>query len=144
MAWPVCSGPGGGTRRPLGTRSGRRRSIRICRGCTASWAIAGIGREAGRHPAVSLAKDADEERAALVDLLEAQVQHAVVLRLLARHAPAQVDVDQVDAVRLQSFAQGGENHFNQAVPFGVHVAERGTDEHADGPPAGHGEVLGCG
>ena len=75
-----------------------------------------------------------EERPALVDLLEAQVEHLVFLGLLLGDPPAEVDVDQVDAVLLEPLPKGREDPFDQLVPLRVHVAERGGDEHADGLP----------
>jgi len=53
------------------------------------------------HPAIALAQDAHEEGAAVVDLLEAQVEHPVLLGLLFGDAPTQVDIHEVDAVLFQ-------------------------------------------
>jgi len=93
-----------------------------------------IGRVARRHPTVAVAQDADEERPALVDLLEAELEDLVVLGLLAGDAPTQVDVDQADAVLLQPFAQGREDHLDEVIALRVHVTERRRDEDTDGFP----------
>jgi hypothetical protein len=78
----------------------------------------------------------------LVDLLKAEAQYLVVLGLFAGHPPAQIDVDQVDAVLFQLFAQGREDYLDEMIPFRVHVAEGGGDEDPSGSPgAGHAEFL---
>ena len=56
------------------------------------------------HPAVALAQDAHEIRPALVDLLKAEVQDPIVLGLFFGDPPAEVDVDQMNSVLLQSLA----------------------------------------
>ena len=91
-----------------------------------------------RHPAVSFTEDADEKRAALVDLVEAEVEHAVVLGLFPRHAPAQVDIHQMNPILLQPRTQLGERHLNKVIALGVHIAEGRGDEDFDRlPQLGH-------
>ena len=85
-------------------------------------------------PAVPLAENAYEERAALVDLLQTEIEHPVPLCFLLSDAPAEVDVDQMDTVLLQPFSQRREGHLDQVIAFRVHVAEGGGDEHTDGFP----------
>jgi hypothetical protein len=52
-----------------------------------------------------LAENADEERATLVDLLEPQIEHTVLPQFLIGDSPAEVDIDQMDAVFLQLLPQ---------------------------------------
>src|SRR5262249_20726380 len=78
------------------------------------------------------AEDAEEERTAFVDLLQAEFERLLVLGLLAGDAPAQVDVDEVDAVGFQPLAQRRKHHLDEVVALRLRVAERGRDEDADG------------
>ena len=93
------------------------------------------GREVVELGPVALAQEGDEERPAVVYLLEADVDDAPVFDLLARHAPAEIDVDEVDAVRLQALAQRGEDHADEVVALRVHVAEGGGEEDLDCAPS---------
>ena len=64
----------------------------------------GLFGERGGDPVVALAEDSDEEGSAFVDLLEAEVEDLVFLGFLFGDSPAEVDVDEVDAVLLEPFA----------------------------------------
>ena len=68
-------------------------------------------------------KQAEEKRAALVNLLEAEAEHMVVVRLFASDAPAQVDVHQVNATGFQSLPQCRKDALHQPVSRRLHVAE---------------------
>jgi len=57
-------------------------------------------RTPGRNIAVARAEDAQEEGPARIHLREAEFGGSVVVALLLRHAPAQVDVDEVHPMRL--------------------------------------------
>src|SRR5947207_3236057 len=73
-----------------------------------------LGQPAG-NVAVALAKDAEEERPASVDLLQANVEGLLVVGLLPGHTPAQVNIHQVDAVLFQFLAQGGEDNLDEMI-----------------------------
>src|SRR5208337_46492 len=97
-----------------------------------------LGPQSVGHPAVALSQDAQEEWPALVDQLEAEVEDAVLLRLLLGNSPPQVDVDQLDAARQQPLAQLGEDDLDEVIALRVHVAERRGDEDTGGlPRSGH-------
>ena len=76
----------------------------------------------------------EKERPAIVNLLQAQIQSAIIVGLLFGHAPAQVDVDQMNAIFLQPLAQRRKHNFDKVIPLRVHIAERGGDEDANDLP----------
>ena len=51
-----------------------------------------------RHPAMAFAEQANEVGPAAIDLPQAQRKRLSLLGLLLRHPPAQVDVNQLDAL----------------------------------------------
>ena len=89
----------------------------------------------GRDPAVAFAEDADEERAAAIDLGEADGQDVAALGLLLGDAPAQIDLAPGDAALFAELAELGEDPFDQLLAFGEQVAERGRHKDADNPLA---------
>ena len=79
--------------------------------------------------------------AAIHDHAKAQSKDLIVLGLLLGDPPAEIDVDQLDAVGGQPISEFREDHLDEMVALGVHVAERRRDEHANGlPRAGHDDV----
>lgn len=78
------------------------------------------------HVAVTLAEDGEEERRGLFDLLEADVQRLVVVGLLLCHAPAQVNVHEVDAMLLQLLARRRKDDLHRWSRSVPHLWDRGT------------------
>ena len=99
-------------------------------------AVAGEGLpvEAFGHVAVAFAQQAEEERPAVLDLLQTEIEGEVVVGLFPGDAPAQVNVHEVDAILGQLLAQLREHNRDQMVPFRVHVAECAADEDTYGFP----------
>ena len=57
---------------------------------------------------------------------------------LSGNAPAQVNVHQVNPVRLQPLPQGGKDAFHEVIPFGVHIPKGTTDKNSNcSPPSAH-------
>ena len=97
----------------------------------------------GRNPAVPLAQQPNEERPAVLDLVQADFQGFASLGVLLGHTPAQVHVDQVEVPRGAPLPQFREHLADQMIPFRVHVAEGRGDEHTNGfPNGGHGAASG--
>ena len=93
------------------------------------------------NPPIALPQEAQEERPAAVDVLQAHLHHALVVRgIRLAHAPAQVDVDQTELSLLAPVAQLGEHLLDQVVPLPVHVVERAGDKDVNRLPA-HSPAL---
>ena len=92
--------------------------------------VGGEGVGAG-HPAVALAQQADEERAAGADFVEAELEGFLARALLLGDAPAQVHLDQFDLPLAAEPAQFGPGLGHQFIALLHHVAEGGGDENAD-------------
>src|SRR5687768_1848790 len=91
-----------------------------------------------RDPAVAIAEQADEERPALLDLIQTDRERAARSGFLFRDAPAQIETDEVGAPLQASAPELWKHDPAQVVAFRVHVAERGGDEDADGGSGRHG------
>jgi hypothetical protein len=81
-----------------------------------------------------LADKPKEEWSTLFHPLQAHVGCPIILRLFSRHAPSKVNVNQVNSMALQPFAQSRENTQDQLIAFCLHVAKRGRNEHAGDAP----------
>ena len=101
--------------------------------------VGGEGVVAG-HPAVALAQQADEERAAGADFVEAELEGFLAGALFLGDAPAQVHLDQFDLPLAAEPAQFGPGVGHQLVALPHHVAEGRGDEDAD--DAGLGGLAG--
>lgn len=88
-----------------------------------------------RHPPVTLAENADEEWPIGVNLVEAEIENAIIVGLLFGHTPAQVNVHQMNVMRFQAGAQLRESDLDQIVPLGIHVAEGRGDKYTSGFPS---------
>ncbi len=88
------------------------------------------------HITIARAEDAEEERLAVADLLQAQLQRLVIVRLLLRHPPAQVDIHQMHLICRQILAQRRKDHLHQVIPLRLHVAEGGGDKYPHLAPGG--------
>jgi tetratricopeptide (TPR) repeat protein len=100
-----------------------------------------FSRHRARHPAVTMPDKGEEERPALVHLVQAQADDLLVFGLVLRDAPAQIDVVQLDAVGQQLLAQRRERHLDEVIALRVHVAEGRGEEHANGfPGSRHGLI----
>ena len=89
------------------------------------------------HPAVPLADEPDEVRAAAVDLGEADRQHRAFGLLLVGHAPAQVDLGERHAALLAQLPDRREDPLDQLLALVLHVAKRRRHEHPDRPRVRH-------
>ena len=95
-----------------------------------------------RDPAVAIAQQADQERAASLDLAEAHLQHeqfplGLVAPCCRLDAPTQVDRLEVMEPRAQPLGQNREHVRAEVVPLGVHVAERTGDKDRPIIPRSH-------
>lgn len=89
---------------------------------------------ARRNPTISPAQHAEKVRAAFVHDFATDLRGV----LAAGHAPAQVEVHQVNSPMEQLLVQSRENEPDQMIPFRLPVAEGRGNEYANGPPcAGH-------
>src|SRR5687768_1095011 len=79
---------------------------------------------AGRNPSVAVAHQPEKERAAAIDLVQANVQRFAVVSVPLTDPPAEVDVDQLHAVLAASLLQLGEHYADEVIALRVHVAER--------------------
>ena len=77
-------------------------------------------------------QQAGEERPAVVDLGEAERQHAPLGLLLIGDAPAQIDLAPSDTALLAQFAKLREDVLDQTVAFSLHVPEGRGDKDPDG------------
>ncbi len=97
----------------------------------------GVG---ARRPAVALAQQANEERAAGADFVEAELEGLLAGALFLGNAPAQVHLDQLDLEFAAAAAKLGPGMSHQFVALFHHVAKGGGDEDADAAPLGSGPV----
>ena len=98
--------------------------------------VGGEGVVAGR-PAVAFAKKADEERAACMNFVEAELKGFFAGALRFGDAPAQIHFDQFDVAFLAKTAQFRPSVGHQAIALRDHVAERRGNKDADA-------AIGCG
>ena len=92
-----------------------------------------------RRPAVAVAQQHKQERAAALDLVEADLQDQQFAglfgaRLCGLDPEAEVDRFKMMPAFPQFFFQPRKDTVAQPVPLGVHVLERGTDEDRAGAP----------
>jgi hypothetical protein len=102
-------------------------------------------RLAGRHPAVALAEQRQEERPAVLDFRQADRQDPSLGSVLVGDPPAEVHFTPGDTPLLAHPAQLREDTLDQLLALRLHVAEGRGDEHTHhgrlGRPAGLGSGL---
>ncbi len=92
-----------------------------------------VGRErvVAGDPAVALAEEPDEVRAAGADLVQAELQRLPARALLLGDAPAEVHLHELDVPLAAEPAERRPGMGHQRVPVLLHVPEGGGDEDAD-------------
>ena len=94
-----------------------------------------------RNPPVPLSQKPDEERTAVLDLPEADLQSLTPLGILLGHAPAEVHVHEVEVPLGALFPQFREDYAHEVIPFRMHIAESRGNEHADRFPGSRHGLL---
>jgi hypothetical protein len=86
-----------------------------------------------RFPPVALAQHANEEWLHSINPLAAILPRVrgFTVHCLLRHAPAQIDVEELQSQPLAAFAQFREHDGDEVIPLRMHVLERAADEDAD-------------
>jgi hypothetical protein len=76
---------------------------------------------AGWDRSIPFAKKPDEERTAMLNLIEAHLQHLPLLRLFCGHTPAKIDINKVQISLNTARAELRKHETDQMIALRMHI-----------------------